>query len=122
MNGADAVCQVAPEWWGAFGPEFTRPKLAVEGCNVCPLKGRECLSLMASGGWVGPDDVDGLVASGLYGQPLVDAINELAERKVPLRPCGTDAAYRRHLKRGERACGACREAHARDRARRKDAA
>lgn len=28
----------------------------------------------------------------------------------PLRPCGTEAAYRRHTKRGEPPCDACREA------------
>jgi len=30
----------------------------------------------------------------------------------PLKPCGTDAAYKRHLKRRERACTPCRRAHA----------
>lgn len=29
----------------------------------------------------------------------------------PRAACGTDAAYRRHLREGERACDACREAH-----------
>lgn len=29
-----------------------------------------------------------------------------------LKPCGTDAAYRRHLKHGEEACEACKAAHA----------
>lgn len=28
----------------------------------------------------------------------------------PLKPCGTDAAYQRHLRHGEQPCTACREA------------
>lgn len=28
------------------------------------------------------------------------------------RPCGTEAAYRRHLRNGEQACPDCRAAHA----------
>ena len=32
----------------------------------------------------------------------------------PLRPCGTAAAYRRHISRGEEPCGACREAKRED--------
>lgn len=28
-----------------------------------------------------------------------------------LKPCGTEAAYKRHLRAGERPCGACRAAH-----------
>lgn len=29
------------------------------------------------------------------------------------RPCGTEAAYRRHYRRGEKPCAACREANRR---------
>lgn len=29
-----------------------------------------------------------------------------------LKPCGTTAAYRRHLRKGEKPCGACRDANA----------
>lgn len=32
---------------------------------------------------------------------------------MSLQPCGTPAAYRRHLRRGEVACSACKKAHAR---------
>lgn len=28
-------------------------------------------------------------------------------RRMPTRPCGTSAAYRRHLRHGEKACDAC---------------
>lgn len=31
-----------------------------------------------------------------------------------LKPCGTSAAYRRHLRNGEAACGPCRDAVARE--------
>lgn len=30
---------------------------------------------------------------------------------ITLRPCGTDAAYKRHLRNGEVACGPCVAAH-----------
>lgn len=30
---------------------------------------------------------------------------------VKLAPCGTDSAYRRHIRRGEKACDPCLEAH-----------
>lgn len=33
-------------------------------------------------------------------------------RKRELKPCGTDAAYQRHKKRGEEACDPCKDAHA----------
>lgn len=29
-----------------------------------------------------------------------------------MKPCGTEAAYRRHRRRGEPACQPCRQAHA----------
>lgn len=31
----------------------------------------------------------------------------------PTRPCGTEAAYRRHLRHGEATCGDCKTEHAR---------
>jgi len=31
-----------------------------------------------------------------------------------LKPCGTSAAYRRHLRHGERPCDSCKAAQARD--------
>lgn len=31
--------------------------------------------------------------------------------RQPLKPCGTPAAYRRHLRHGEEPCSACRRAH-----------
>lgn len=30
----------------------------------------------------------------------------------PVKPCGTDAAYKRHLKNDEVPCGPCTDAHA----------
>lgn len=32
---------------------------------------------------------------------------------ITLRPCGTEAAYVRHLRYGEKPCEACRKVHAR---------
>lgn len=107
----DNVCQVAPEWWGAFGDEWARPRLAREGCEVCPAKGDRCLSMLAAGGPLDPRDVSPMmVASGLSGDALVAAVNRLAGGSKRLRPCGTAAAYRRHVRRGEEPCAACRAA------------
>lgn len=107
----DVVCQVAPEWWGVAGPEEVRPKLAKKGCDVCPAKGDACLSAWALGGFVTAEDIGPMVASGLQGPDLVEAINRLAEpNREELMPCGTTAAYRRHLRRGERVCASCRAA------------
>lgn len=73
----EAVCQVAPEWWGAIEPGLARPDLARRGCRICPLKGEECLSSFAAGGVVEPRDLgENLTASGLSGGRLVQAINE----------------------------------------------
>jgi hypothetical protein len=36
--------------------------------------------------------------------------------ELDLEPCGTDAAYQRHRRRGERACYACLQAQARSHA------
>lgn len=43
-------------------------------------------------------------------------INEISTRGRKLKPCGTVAAYRRHLYRGEDACDECLEACRLDRA------
>ena len=49
-------------------------------------------------------------------QPATDwgvVVNEYRRRPMPfeLKPCGTDAAYRRHRRHGEKPCDTCREAH-----------
>lgn len=35
-------------------------------------------------------------------------------KRQPLKPCGTPAAYRRHIRHGEEACAACLKAHSVD--------
>jgi hypothetical protein len=35
----------------------------------------------------------------------------MTSSKPPLKPCGTNAAYARHRKRGEDPCGPCTKAH-----------
>lgn len=39
--------------------------------------------------------------------------DEKPKKPRPLKPCGTNAAYQRHRRRGER-CWQCSEAHSRD--------
>lgn len=36
----------------------------------------------------------------------------LEKKNVPLKPCGTNAAYNRHIRKGELACDPCLAAHA----------
>lgn len=46
-----------------------------------------------------------------YGPSYRKRRNKQKRRKRELQPCGTDAAYRRHVAAGEIACVACVEAH-----------
>lgn len=78
---------------------------ALQVCRGCPVR-EPCRELGKGNGegvW------GGYVKRG--GRPRVE--------ESLLRPHGTDAAYQRHLRRGEPACAACREAHSRARSGRK---
>jgi hypothetical protein len=102
-------------------------------CGRCPLAA-ECLDLAMK--------AEGTTAAsmrfGVYGGLSTTERAVLARRRVrqpaiaprpatrvssygptPTAPCGTRAAYKRHLRHGEPPCEACRTAEARDRAERK---
>lgn len=114
----DAVCQVAPEWWGSGKAEDLDIVRAQMGCRVCPVT--DCLSQFAAlvGHVDRPDDVAGVVVAGLTGRKLFEAVKGLTSRKVHVPTCGTDAAYAAHRRRGEAPCRGCRQAHAEAEARR----
>lgn len=78
---------------------------ALQVCRRCPVRAqcRELGKGQGEGVW------GGYVKRG--GRPRVE--------EALLRPHGTDAAYQRHLRRGEPACEACRDAHRRARSGRK---
>jgi hypothetical protein len=42
-------------------------------------------------------------------------LSERGANGEPLKPCGTQAAYRRHIRRSETPCQPCKEAHAAER-------
>lgn len=71
-------------------------------------------------GWHGPiawgADIDDPAA-----EPEVESKEKVASGPIILQPCGTPAAYRRHLRRGEPIDGACRAANSRAAADRKHA-
>lgn len=75
-----AVCTVAPEWWGTSDLALARPALAREGCRICPLRGGDCLEPLAVDGPVTLADVGSMVASGLSGGRLVAEINARTRR------------------------------------------
>lgn len=86
-----------------FDPE--RFGQALQVCRPCPVR-EQCRELgkgQGEGVW------GGYVKRG--GRPRVE--------ESLLRPHGTEAAYQRHRRRGERPCEACRDAHSRARSGRK---
>ncbi|WUH94597.1 hypothetical protein OG900_33580 [Streptomyces sp. NBC_00433] len=63
-------------------------------------------------GWHGPLDWDDIDNPAAQPDPGTEPA---AKSPVELQPCGTSAAYRRHLRRSEPICTACRDASRRDR-------
>ena len=86
-----------------FDPERYGEALLV--CRECPVK-PQCRELGKGQG------------EGVWGGRVKRGGRPRMEESL-LRPHGTDAAYQRHLRRGEPACEACREAHSRARSGRK---
>lgn len=110
-----------PNWDGALCREVGDPDLwfpekggpansARAVCNVCPLR-EKCLDWAIANNEVG-----------IWGGTSERQRRKLAKARaaagVPrkpkarhVQPCGTDAAYARHRRNNEPACGACTEAH-----------
>lgn len=124
-----------PRWWRAAAcarlgvdPEIFFPndkdKVAVEEaraiCRMCPVA-RECLrDAMATEGRAGAAYRHGIRGTytareraKVYRKYLAPKDEKPRERTggKPLSPCGTPAAYDRHIRRGEPVDDACREAH-----------
>jgi len=102
-----AVCaQTFPDIFfpssGDGGYEMKREALAV--CGVCPVKA-ECLQYA----------LNNALDYGIYGGLTAQERKALGRPKkrrsdLVLFPCGTYAAYVRHLRAGERPCEPCRQA------------
>ena len=103
---ARAACRDHPDpdlWFPGPGNN-RRAQSAVEICRSCPVQ-IDCARYAADAGeqfgiWGG--------RSGFLPVATIRRWDHLS-----LKPCGTEAAYVRHLRRGERACQACRGAHSR---------
>ena len=112
---ADALCLDRPDV--AFFPPATgdngrptgpawNPGPALAVCAECPVR-------PACRAWAehNRDIVDGVAIHGVVGG--VGMVSRRAPGpKAPLMPCGTRAAYVRHLRYGEDPCGACGAANA----------
>ena len=103
----DAACKDSPtpDLWHPVGADatMTREKraqiaLAKEVCAGCPVI-QQCGALA----------IADAALTGVWGGMTDGERSRL--RSGNLRPCGTDAAYRRHRKRGEAACDPCKAAH-----------
>ena len=105
MNGhwrAHALCaQVDPELW--FPEKGGSAAPAKRICFACPVR-IECLSYALE---TGQDD-------GIWGGHTRESLRQIRREEGIisagiriLEPCGTPAAYRRHLRSGEPACQAC---------------
>ena len=68
-----------------------------------------------------PDTPQHRHAKQLAGQVCGSCPLTCAFRVRGVAPCGTNAAYNRHIKRREKPCDPCRRAHAADEARRRAA-
>jgi len=101
---ARAACRDHPDpdmWFPGPGAS-SRAQAAGEICRSCPVQ-IECARYAADAGeqfgiWGG--------RSGFLPVSTIRKWDHLT-----LRPCGTEAAYVRHLRRSERPCQACRDAH-----------
>ena len=102
------------EWTRSWFPEKGNHQTkavqrALAICDECPVQA-ECLQY----------SLDANLVHGIYGGTTPQDRRDLfgqriaryRPRRTELRPCGTYAAYRRHLARGEKPCEECRQAHA----------
>lgn len=107
MDWTGAACaEVGGDLWFPEGELGTEAKRVCAGCEVRT----QCLEYA----------MDNRIAFGVWGGLSWTERNALRRKRVGVRPpqerrpCGTEAAYRRHLRRGESPCADCREAHMED--------
>jgi WhiB family redox-sensing transcriptional regulator len=89
--------------------------MALDVCETCPVREPCLIDALAN---AGAGVRGGLTAQQrgwleLRNGVVVAKHGSPADESVPrrLKPCGTQAAYTRHLRRGETPCGLCRRAH-----------
>lgn len=128
VNPALLPCTSDPD--AMFSPE--RVGAAKGMCMRCPVMQQCRIEAIETGQWDGvwggmtPDErrdwakANGIPRHGTLSGYTGDkcrceqcraAMTEYDRSTRPRKPCGTDAAYRRHLKSGEEPCRKCRAAH-----------
>lgn len=97
---------------------FTARTLAGLSCRICPVRETCLAEAMAAEGDAGPDDRYGIYGGLTSKERAALAFDSGVQRRRhsggrPLAPCGTEAAYNRHTRKGEPIDEACRRAHSR---------
>lgn len=102
--------------WHAEGPgreERARQRIAIDICKACPVKS-QCLADAL-------EDADQYGIRGALTGPQRARLKNGQQETSRLAPCGTRAAYQRHLRNGEPTDQACIDAEAAYREQRKAA-
>lgn len=104
----DAACREEdPETWfpiGTTGEALLQIEEAKAVCRRCPV-------MEACGEWALTTRQDAGVWGGMSEAERRSIRKRRGRAPRPLAPCGTDAAYRRHIKRGEEVHPECLAAH-----------
>lgn len=107
-----------PDMWHPDPADVHTRRAAQAICGTCPVLkecGKHALETGEPDGiWAG---LTGAQRSKILGTPARDRQKTTATHL--LQPCGTEAAYRRHLRHGEQPCPACAEANSRGKAKRR---
>lgn len=96
-----ACASVDPELW--FPERGSNPRRAKRICADCPVRA-QCLAFAVE------HHIDYGIWGGLTEHERRPYLRARERQYADLKPCGTAAAYRRHMRRGEPACGPCLEA------------
>jgi len=118
LSSGLCVGQGPAAWFPAVSHGPTHARRAENLCDGCPV-------LLACYRWGLCHEADGIWGGTTPGdrRRLRRAMGlQLQTPGCPPEPCGTEAAYKRHLWAGEQTCAACREAHRRYEAGRRGAA
>ncbi|MEV4506139.1 WhiB family transcriptional regulator [Streptomyces klenkii] len=110
--GGLVPCAQDPELW--YAESIDEQEEAQEQCSVCPII-KQCREAGRQGReygiWGGETEVDRARAG--CAPPGWRARRRVRGRYgPPPSPCGTDAAWRRHIRSGEPPCPVCEKAHA----------
>lgn len=102
-----------PDLWFPERGDHDSPREALQICADCPVR-EQCREFALE-----TDQVDGIWGeltsmqrTKLIGRPAHRRRRSSADPVTDLQPCGTAAAYARHLRRSETPCRPCKDANA----------